>query len=307
MLQLIKSKLSLKVSIVLAAVSLPPMILAAYFITANEGAEVERMTINQGKAAATMGARMYASALEAGVEAGFFSLKDLMEPTYEEIKGYDWGNIPRFHTAYDAYCDRVLTPVQDKILESSTDFFYALGNDVNGYAPSQVSRFELAITGDPAKDLAGYRAKRKFGQDVHIAASHNTAPIFVQAYLRDTGDQIWDVSAPVYVKGQHWGTFRVGVARTSIAAHRRTIVIQLSVVFGLLAVMSISVMFFMLRRSMRPLEELAQLAGSISTGEGLDKQIKPSTTDEIGQMAKALNRLRASLASAISRIDGGVP
>ena len=60
MLQLIKSKLSLKVSIVLAAVSLPPMVLAAYFITANEGAEVERMTINQGKAAATMGARMYA-------------------------------------------------------------------------------------------------------------------------------------------------------------------------------------------------------------------------------------------------------
>ena len=66
--------------------------------------------------------------------------------------------------------------------------------------------------------------------------------------------------------------------------------------------MTVGFIFVMLRRSMRPLEHLATLANEISTGEGLDKPIKPATTDEIGQMAKSLNRLRASLQAAMGRL-----
>jgi HAMP domain-containing protein len=58
----------------------------------------------------------------------------------------------------------------------------------------------------------------------------------------------------------------------------------------------------MLRRSMRPLEHLTSVANQISTGEGLDQPIKPTTSDEIGQMAKSLNRLRASLQAAMGRL-----
>jgi HAMP domain-containing protein len=79
-------------------------------------------------------------------------------------------------------------------------------------------------------------------------------------------------------------------------------VVELVIVFGFLVVVTIGFIFFMLRRSMRPLEHLASLANDISTGEGLDKPIKPTTSDEIGQMAKSLNRLRASLQAAMGRL-----
>ena len=31
-----------------------------------------------------------------------------------------------------------------------------------------------------------------------------------QVYERDTGEKMWDISAPVIVKGRHWGAFRIG-------------------------------------------------------------------------------------------------
>ena len=73
-------------------------------------------------------------------------------------------------------------------------------------------------------------------------------------------------------------------------------------VFGFLALVTVGFSFFMLRRSMRPLERLAIVASEISTGEGLEQPIKAMTSDEIGEMAKSLNRLRASLAAAMARL-----
>src|SRR5262249_33272260 len=108
MFELIKRKLSLKVSIVLAIITIPPMVAAAYFITANESARIEERTIASGKVAAMSGARMYGIALEAGIDAGFMTIGDVLEPTYEEIKGFDFGENPRYHTRYDYYTDRTV-------------------------------------------------------------------------------------------------------------------------------------------------------------------------------------------------------
>lgn len=302
MLNVIKRRLSLKVSIVLAVITIPPMVAAAYLITARESANLEQLTINNGRVAAMAGAAMFGTALEAGIDSGAFTVGDLFEPKYEEIKGFDFGDNPRFHTRYDFYTDRVVLAFQDKILESSADFIYAVGGDFNGYAPTHDSRFQRPLTGDRAKDLSGNRTKRKFWTPMHQNAARSVEPVLVQPYLRDTGESAWDVSSPIFVKGRHFGAFRVAVSRDSIAAHKRALLTQLAVVFGFLAVVTIGFIFLMLRRSMRPLEHLARVAGEISTGEGLDRPIKPTTSDEIGQMAKALNRLRASLQSAMGRL-----
>jgi HAMP domain-containing protein len=302
MFDLIKRKLSLKVSLILAVITIPPMIAAAYFITARESANLEQLMIDSGKIAAASGAKMYGAMLEAGIDARIITTGDLFDPVYEEIKGFDFGENPRFHTRYDFYTDRAVIELEDKIVESSPDFLYAAGLDLNGYAPTHNTRFTQPLTGDRAKDLSGNRTKRKFTDPVGLAAVKNLQPVLVQQYKRDTGEIAWDVSAPIMVKAQHFGGFRVGVSFTSIAAHKRTLLLQLGVVFGLLAIVTVGFIFFMLRRSMQPLEHLATLAAGISTGEGLDTPIKPATTDEIGQMAKSLNRLRASLHSAMDRL-----
>lgn len=302
MFELIRRRLSLKVSLVLALITIPPMVAAAYLITNRESERIERLTISSGKVAAMAGARMYGTALEAGIDAGFMTIGDVLEPVYDEIKGFDFGDNPRFHTRYDFYTDRTVVGFEDALLTSSPDFLYAVGGDINGYTPTHDSTFQKPLTGDRTKDLSGNRGKRKFWTPMHQNAARNLEPVLVQPYLRDTGESAWDVSSPIFVKGRHFGAFRVAVSRDSIAAHKRSLLLQLVVVFGFLTVITVGFIFFMLRRSMRPLEHLASLANEISTGEGLDRPIKPSSSDEIGMMAKSLNRLRASLQAAMGRL-----
>jgi HAMP domain-containing protein len=302
MFELIKRRLSLKVSLILAVITVPPMAAAAFFITAREAANVEQLTIAAGKVAAATGAEMYGAALEAGVDSGAITINDLFELKYEEMKGFDFGENPRFHTKYDFYTDRAVLGFQDRILESHPDFLYAVGGDLNGYTPTHDSKFQKPLTGDRTKDLSGNRTKRKFWTAMHQNAAKNLDPVLVQPYVRDTGESAWDVSSPIYVKGRHFGAFRVAVSRDSIAAHKRTLLLELTFTFGTLAIVTIGFIFVMLRRSMRPLEHLANLAGEISTGELLDQPIKAATSDEIGQMAKSLNRLRASLQAAMGRL-----
>lgn len=302
MLELIKRRLSLKVSIILALITIPPMVVAAYLITARESGSLEQLTIDNGKVAAMSGAKMYGTILEAGIDGGLVTIGDVLDPVYEEIKGFDFRDNPRFHARYDFYTDRTVVGFEDKILESSPDFLYAVGGDLNGYTPTHNSKFQRPLTGDPAKDLSGNRTKRKFWTAMHQRAAASLAPVLVQPYVRDTGEAAWDVSAPIFVKGRHFGAFRVAVSVDSINAHKRALLIELSMVFGFLALITIGFIFVMLRRSMKPLEHLAMVANAISTGDGLDKPIKPVTTDEIGQMAKSLNRLRASLQAAMGRL-----
>jgi len=302
MFELIRRRLSLKVSLVLALITIPPMIAAAYLITTSESERIEQLTIEAGKVAAISGARMYGTTLEAGIDAGVMTIGDVLEPTYDEIKGFDFGENPRFHTRYDFYTDRTVVGFEDALLNGSPDFLYAVGGDINGYTPTHDSKFQQSLTGNRAKDLSGNRGKRKFWTAMHQAAARNLEPVLVQPYLRDTGESAWDVSSPIFVKGRHYGAFRVAVSRDSIDAHKRALLLQLVVVFGFLTLITVGFIFFMLRRSMRPLEHLASLANEISTGEGLERPIKPTSSDEIGMMAKSLNRLRASLQAAMGRL-----
>src|SRR5262245_34557786 len=200
MLELIRRRLSLKVSLILALITIPPMLAAAYYITSRESARLEQLTINNGKVAAMTGAKMYGAALEAGVDAGFMTIGEVLDPVYEEIKGFDFGDNPRFHTKYDFYTDRTVVGFQDKILESSPDLLYAVGGDINGYTPTHDSKFQKPLTGDAKKDLSGNRGKRKFWTPMHQTAARNLQPVLVQPYLRDTGESAWDVSSPIYVK-----------------------------------------------------------------------------------------------------------
>lgn len=298
MIDYIKRKLSLKVSLLLALITIPPMVVAAYLISQQEAEEVEVLMLEHGKMAAISGAKAYGAILGAGIDSGHFTLEEAINPVYEEIKGFDFGKEPRFHTKFDAYTDANIMEYQDAVLDSSSEFLYAMGNDVNGYAPTHDTKFSQAITNDTIKN----RTKRKFTSELHQTASKSLAPVLVQEYTWDNGEGAWDVSAPIFVKGHHFGVFRVGVLRSQIEAHKGALLLKLAAVFGLLTLLTVGAIFFILRRSMMPLEKLATLANEISTGEGLDQPVKAATTDEIGQMAKSLNRLRASLQAAMGRL-----
>ncbi|MGC4067547.1 MAG: HAMP domain-containing protein [Polyangiaceae bacterium] len=76
----------------------------------------------------------------------------------------------------------------------------------------------------------------------------------------------------------------------------------LSLLFFVFALVSAGIIFVMIQRSIKPLVNLTNIADDLSTGERLDDPIKPATIDEVGRMAKSLDRLRSSLKSAMSRL-----
>jgi HAMP domain-containing protein len=282
------------------------MCLVSYLIASHEVDNLERATIDNGRDIASAGARMFADVLESEIDHGSITLTDVLSPSYVEIKGYDFGDQPRFHTSFDALTDRTVLGIQDGFLEANPDVLYAVGADKNGYIPTHNSAATLPLTGQRGEDRIHYRSKRKFTDPVAAAVARNVEPSLVQSYARDTGEQAWDVSAPIFVKGQHFGGFRVGISVASITAYGRALWLRLTSVFCVLAIIVIGFIFVLLQRAMKPLQALAGLADEISLGERLEQPIKPSTTDEIGQMAGSLNRLRASLQVAMHRLDQSV-
>jgi HAMP domain-containing protein len=225
----------------------------------------------------------------------------VFDQSYEQIVGYEWSGKPKFHTKYDFYTDRTVLGFQDQFLRNP-EFVYAVGVDVNGYLPTHNSIFTRPLTGDSASDLNGNRTKRKFDEPVGLKAARNHEDVLTQLYQRDTGASMWDVSSPILVKGKHWGAFRVGVSIDEITQRKHSLIVQLGTMFGLLILVTAGAIFVMIKRSMRPLEALTATALDISTGEGLENPIKPATGDEVGKMAKALDRLRVSLRAAMERL-----
>jgi len=301
MVQTIKNSLSLKVSLTLALVTLVLTSAVAFFITARQTRAMEELTLNKGKLAAALGAQTYSAMLEDAIDNGYLTVDEVFDSRYEPIKGYEFAGKTKYHTRFDFYTDRVVLRFQDRFLESQ-DFVYAVGTDINGYVPTHNTAYQRPLTGDAAQDRAGNRTKRIFNDPVELAAATNREPSLVQRYEAEDGPTLWDVSSPILVKGKHWGGFRVGVSALEIANHKGELVAALAATFTVLGLFTVGLIFVMIRRAMRPLEVLATTAARISVGDGLEIPISPSTPDEVGRMAKALDRLRASLKAAMARL-----
>ena len=190
---------------------------------------------------------------------------------------------------------------QDKYLEDP-DYTFAIGTDENGFIPTHNTPFSQAWTGNPEVDaLNNNKSKATYAEGQ--AAAKNLEPVFVQDYLRRrTGEWMWDVSAPIYVKGKHWGAFRVGVSKQRVRAAQNSLLLLLSGVFGAFFAVTIGTMYVVVKSAMKPVLELTAAAEQISMGEALDTAIKPSTSDEIGKLTKTIDRLRVSMKAAMSRL-----
>jgi HAMP domain-containing protein len=301
MVQTIKNSLSLKVSLTLAVVTLVLTTAVAFFITSRQTRAMEELTLNKGKLAAALGAQTYSAMLEDAIDNGYLTVDEVFDTRYEPIKGYDFAGKAKYHTRFDFYTDRVVLKFQDRFLESQ-DFVYAVGSDLNGYVPTHNTAYQRPLTGDATQDRLGNRTKRIFNDPVELAAASNREPSLVQRYQAEDGPTLWDVSSPILVKGKHWGGFRVGVSALEIANHKGELVAALAATFTVLGLFTVGLIFLMIKRAMRPLEALATTAARISVGDGLEIPISPSSPDEVGRMAKALDRLRASLKAAMARL-----
>lgn len=304
---LIRSRMALKTSLLVGALMLVVMGGIGFWIARQQLDEhkstMDEFLLAKSRLAANVGARTFGSMIEDAIDSGLITVRDAFDKDYKVIAGYDWGKAPKYHTRYDSVLDALVLPMEDSFIEDK-DFLYAVGQDINGYVPVHNSRYQKPLTGDPTKDLAGNRTKRIYDDKVGLASSKNEEPGFQQIYQRDTGEVLWDVSSPIYVKGEHWGGFRVGVQMGRVM--ERSSAMMRSLIFGALVLVFVTmgVLLFQLNRSLKPVRVLTRAAEAISVGEALDEPLQSDQIDEVGQLTKSVDRLRISMKDAIARLGG---
>jgi HAMP domain-containing protein len=284
--------------VLLAAIAL----IAAGLMTYWQISLLDTMTHDKGKLAAAMGAQQYGGILQQAIDGGLLTVDEVFDRDYEEIKGYNLGPSPKYHTKYDSLTDQAVLVFQDKLLENE-DFVFAVGVDENGYLPTHNTVFSKPITGDLHKDRLGNASKRKLDDFVGLSAAHSTLPSLVQTYQREDGTALWDISSPITVKGRHWGAFRVAISSERVGALKSRLVLSLFLVFALLGAVSIGLSYLLISRAIQPVALLTAAADQISLGEELDTPLKTESADEIGRLTRALDRLRTSMKAAMSRLD----
>jgi hypothetical protein len=171
---------------------------------------VEETLLDQAKDLVQTAAAEMARVLTEAVDSGKFTVAEIFDENYQLIPNT---KPQKYHTRYDQYLDEMIQAYEDSLL-TDTNVTFAVLVDRNGYLPTHNSRYCQPLTGDFEKDKVGNRTKRLFNDKVGLTAAryegNDRKGYLQQVYERDTGEKMWDISAPVLVKGRHWGAFRIG-------------------------------------------------------------------------------------------------
>ncbi|HEV8390955.1 MAG TPA: methyl-accepting chemotaxis protein [Dongiaceae bacterium] len=149
---------------------------------------------------------------EQAVERGEISLADLFDERYEPVAGTEPQQVL---AKFTALTDRLLPPIQEGALELDPRVVFCVAIDRNGYLPTHNRKFSQAQRkGDVVWNTANCRNRRVFNDRVGLKAGRSEKPFVVQTYRRDMGGGNFalmkDASAPIIVKGRHWGGVRCG-------------------------------------------------------------------------------------------------
>ena len=152
-------------------------------------------------------ARQCGTLLEQGLTAGTFTEHGLFSPLYKPVPNT---HPTKYVTDFDSYTDKYFPEVQEAILRRHKEIVYAGAVDRKGYFPTHNQKFSQRLTGKTEIDMIHNRTKRLFNDPTGIRCGQHTSSLLLQTYKRDTGEVMHDLSVPIYVRGKHWGGFRIG-------------------------------------------------------------------------------------------------
>lgn len=156
-------------------------------------------------------ARRVAARFEAGLDAGEIAEDALFDADYRPVPGTDPQQVT---TRATTFADTALPPLQEPMLDFDQRVVFCAAVDRNGYLPTHNAKFsQPQRPGETAWNAAHARNRRIFDDRTGLAAARNTRPFLLQAYRRDMGGGkvalMKDCSAPVMVRGRHWGAVRL--------------------------------------------------------------------------------------------------
>jgi methyl-accepting chemotaxis protein len=114
------------------------------------------------------------------------------------------------------------------------------------------------------------------------------------------GKSVYETRSPL-LDGQ-LGTVRVGLWEESVRDDMRA---TLSPIIGLIVAclaLGIGLSIMLASKAIRPILDLKTIADEISRGR-LDTTVSIQSNDEVGELGRSLERMRASLKAAMSRLN----
>jgi methyl-accepting chemotaxis protein len=228
----------------------------------------QRTELDQkGRAAATVGARMAASALEEAIKSGLLTREQVFDTNHVPVAN---SNPPKFTVGYGAYTQRVLDPVTKQV-KSDPDVTISAVFSRTGLA---AAFSDAARTGIVTGDLSVMKKVE------------STNDIVMQEVILTTGDTVWDYAAPITVDGKHWGTFRLGYSMTRIQAALWETTFRLAgTAVALLTILGV-LTWIIVGRLTGPLAQVTNAARALAEGN-IDCTVTHRSQDELGQMADA--------------------
>ncbi|MBV2361116.1 methyl-accepting chemotaxis protein [Thalassococcus sp. CAU 1522] len=151
-----------------------------------------------------------AEAFEAALTRGDIGWNALFDTRYQPIPG---SNPQQVLTAFTRLTDALLPAIQEPVLQTDDRVVFCAAVDRNGYLPTHNRKFSQPQGDDPVWNTAHCRNRRIFDDRVGLKAGRNTRPFLLQVYRRDMGGGTFammkDLSAPITVRGRHWGGLRL--------------------------------------------------------------------------------------------------
>ncbi|HLO27400.1 MAG TPA: HAMP domain-containing protein, partial [Geobacteraceae bacterium] len=279
-------KISVKIVGILILVMVVIMTVFTVYFVRSRSANMEEELLSKGRIEALTGAVMMERILQEAIDSGKLTEADLFDEKYVPIPGTD----PlKYHTRYDSYLDKSIQELEDEFLKDDQVVFAVLV-DRNGYLPTHNSKYSQPLTGDKEKDKVGNRTKRLFNDPVGLAAAKNEQELLKQVYSRDTGERMWDISAPVHIGGKHWGGFRIGFSMEK--TDRKIAALRNQIIGAMLLMLLISslTIYLVVSHFIRPLLRLTEAARRIADGN-LEETVPVESNDEIGVLAETLNTM----------------
>lgn len=299
-------KLSVRLSFVLIFILGSIVTLFTIYLVNDRSSQLKDTILKKGIASAQTGAKIMSEILDNIVENKIFSLEQLFNDTlvpvplkHKVLEAYGRMSLNKlntiqkynYETGLDLYLDTVIAAIQDEFFKDPQVVFAVLC-DKNGYTPTHNTIYNQPLTGNFLIDNEKSRSKRIYYDP--LARENFNKPYILDVYQRDTGEEMWRISSPVYVKGRLWGSFRIGFSMTKTYDAIYDLQLRLIIMMSVLLVLTVIIINRATALMMKPLQNLHNGVNKVAQGD-LSYHIEVKTKDEIGDLARAFNQMTTDL------------
>jgi methyl-accepting chemotaxis protein len=281
-------------------------LLFTFYMVKTESKALEDSLLTKAFVLARSGAGYMQQQLEEAVDSGKFTEAQIFDTNYQpfdKLVDNEGKELVLYHTAYDAYMDKTIRSYEDTV-QRDPEVVFAVLVDKNGYLPTHNSNYS-----QESRDYTKNRTKRIFNDPTGLKAAQNTnreEPIQV-VYKRDTGETMWDVSYPVYVKGKHWGGYRIGFSMIKMGEKVRALTLRTVISVTLITLLIVILVSVITGRVTAPLKKAAGMMDESARNLDLTRRLQLETQDEVGLLARSYDTLMETFGKAFKQvIDGSV-